>query len=252
MTTPFIVGNWKMNTSLNEAISLAGAVQKVAERHDGHVEVGICPPFPWIVPVREALQARSVRIGAQDVAANANGAFTGDVSATMLAACSDFTLVGHSERRTVHGETDELISKKVRQALDAGLDVLLCVGETSTERNAGDAASVVGRQLESALGDLAVDTASSLTIAYEPVWAIGTGVAATADDAAEMAATIRDNLDQRFGGDAHAIRVLYGGSANDQNAGEFLTARGISGLLVGGASLKPDAFARMIERVVDE
>lgn len=246
MTKPFIVGNWKMNTTLEEAISLASAAQQAADSVGDRVEVGVCPPFPWIVTVRDTLQARTLRIGAQDIAATGNGAFTGDVSARMLSPFADFALIGHSERRTIHGETDETIRDKVARAIEARLGVMLCVGESKEERDRGDAVSVVNRQLDIALGDLGRDDADSVTIAYEPVWAIGTGVAATEADAAHMASAIRDTLEKHVGGAAGSIRILYGGSANDQNAAEFLAADGIDGLLVGGASLKPDVFSRMV------
>lgn len=247
MMTPFIVGNWKMNTSLEEAVALAGNVANAADAAGDAVEVGICPPFPWLVPVREAIQARSVRLGAQDCAATNNGAFTGDVSATMLAPVCDLVLVGHSERRSVHGETDEIVSQKVGKAIDAGLRVILCVGESKDERDAGDAESIVRRQLDTALDGLHAGASGALTIAYEPVWAIGTGVAATEQDASEMALFIDALFADRFGDQGAGVRVLYGGSANTGNAAAFLAATGVDGLLVGGASLKPDDFTAMIE-----
>jgi triosephosphate isomerase len=246
MTTPFIVGNWKMNTSLEEAVALAGAVAQAASHADPAVEVGICPPFPWLVPVREAIQGRTLRLGAQDCAATDNGAFTGDVSASMLAPVCDLVLVGHSERRSIHGETDDIVRQKAARAIAAGLQVILCVGESKEERDAGNAEAVVSRQLQVALEGLDASAAGSLTIAYEPVWAIGTGVAATEQDASAMARFIDGLLADRFGGQADSIRFLYGGSANAGNAAAFLGAEGVDGLLVGGASLKPDEFAAMI------
>lgn len=246
MTKPFIVGNWKMNTTLEEAISLASAAQQATDAVGDRVEVGVCPPYPWLAMVRDTLQSRTLRIGAQDVSANENGAFTGDVSAKMLAPFADFAIIGHSERRTIHGETDEIIRDKVARALDARIGVVLCVGESKDERDRGEAESVVNRQLDIALGSLGRNDANNVTIAYEPVWAIGTGVAATANDATHMASTIRDTLEKHVGDAARSIRILYGGSANDQNAAGFLSAEGIDGLLVGGASLRPDVFKRMV------
>jgi triosephosphate isomerase len=247
MTTPLIVGNWKMNTSLDEAITLARAAAAAADGAGSGTDVGICPPFTWIVPVSDAVRGSSVRVGAQDCSDHDNGAYTGDISATMLASCCTFTLVGHSERRSVHGETDDLVQQKLHEALDAGLDVILCVGESAEERNMGLADRVVLRQLDSTLDRTRLTDTSRLTIAYEPVWAIGIGVAATEADASQMATLIREDLDARFGSSAEHIRILYGGSANDRNALAFLAAKNVDGLLVGSASLSPEVFASIVE-----
>lgn len=247
MSTPLIVGNWKMNTSLDEAITLAKAAAAVADGAGAETDVGICPPFTWIIPVSDAVQGSSLRVGAQDCSAHDNGAYTGDISAKMLASCCAFSLVGHSERRSVHGETDDLVQQKLHEALEAGLDVILCVGESAEERNTGMADRVVLRQIDATLDRTRLTDTSRLTIAYEPVWAIGTGVAATEADASQMATLIREDLDARFGSSADHIRVLYGGSANDRNAPAFLAAKNVDGLLVGSASLSADVFASLIE-----
>lgn len=251
MTTPLIVGNWKMNTSLDDAITLAKATATASDAAGERVEVGICPPYPWLVPVADAIRGTSLRIGAQDCAATANGAHTGDVSATMLAESCAFTLVGHSERRTHHGETDAVVHTKLRRALDAGLGVILCVGETKSQHASGQATDVVRSQLTNALARLDPAHADRITVAYEPVWAIGTGDAATEQDAANMARAIRDDLDALLPGRAAGIRILYGGSANAENAAAFLAADGVDGLLVGGASLAADAFAAMIRAAAE-
>jgi triosephosphate isomerase (TIM) len=247
MTTPYLVGNWKMNTSLAEAEELARAATALAEQVGDAVDIGIAPPFPWIVPLRRIAAGSRVRLGAQDCAANDNGAYTGEVSASMLAPFSDFTIIGHSERRSYHNETDQVVKTKIGKALAAGLDVILCVGESAGEREAGEAKTVVQRQLEGALDGMDAADVGHLTIAYEPVWAIGTGLAATPDDAAEMSLFIRDQLVKRVGEAGGSMRILYGGSANDANAGTFLAAEAVDGLLIGGASLKIPAFTAMVE-----
>lgn len=247
MTTPLIVANWKMNTSLDQAIMLARAAAEAADRAEGAAEVGICPPYTWIVPVSGEVRGSSLRVGSQDCAAHAGGAYTGDISAKMLASWCSFTLVGHSERRSIHGETDEIVRQKLHRAIDAGLEVILCVGESADERETGRAGAVVLHQLDSALDGTALSFTKRLTIAYEPVWAIGTGVAATEDDASQMTTLIRQDLDTRFGSIGEQVRVLYGGSANDRNSAEFLAANNVDGLLVGSASLSATTFASMVE-----
>lgn len=247
MTTPYLVGNWKMNTTLEEARELAKAVATLADEVRGHVDVGIAPPFPWLVTLQEIVSGSAVRLGAQDCAATDNGAYTGDVSAAMLAPVASFVIIGHSERRAYHQETDEVVKTKIGKALAAKMDVILCVGETAGERDAGDAQDVVRRQLEGALDGMDASDLAHMTIAYEPVWAIGTGVAATPDDAAEMSRFIREQLVARVGDAGDGVRILYGGSANDANAASFLGAEAVDGLLIGGASLKIPAFTAMVE-----
>jgi triosephosphate isomerase (TIM) len=247
MTRPFLVGNWKMNTTLDEAKALAQSAVEIAGKLGTSVEIGIAPPSPWLVSLRPILEGSAVRLGAQDCAATENGAYTGDVSATMLAPFCDYTIIGHSERRSYHNETDDIVRMKIGKAIDAGLDVILCVGESATEREAGDAQNVVKRQLDGALSGFPEANLSHLTVAYEPVWAIGTGVAATPDDAADMSVFIREQLTEAFGKASEGVRILYGGSANDQNAASFLAAEAVDGLLIGGASLKIPAFSAMVE-----
>jgi len=247
MTTPLIVGNWKMNTSLDDAIALARITARASDDAGDRVDVGVCPPYPWIVPVADAVRGTSLSIGAQDCASTENGAHTGDVSANMLAECCTFTLVGHSERRAQHHETDEVVNTKLRLALSAGLDVILCVGETKEQRDGGHAHEIVRDQVRNALKGIDPALGSRITVAYEPVWCIGTGHSADEKDAADMAAQIRQDLDRVFPSRSGSIRILYGGSANDANAATFLTADGIDGLLVGGASLSGDTFSAMIK-----
>jgi triosephosphate isomerase len=247
MTKPYLVGNWKMNTTLEEGETLARNAVELADRLGDSVDIGIAPPFPWLVSLSSVVEGSAVRLGAQDCAATDNGAYTGDVSASMLAPYCSFTLIGHSERRSHHSEGDKLLKTKIGKALAAGMDVILCVGETADEREAGDAKAVVDRQLQGSLDGMSAGDIARLTIAYEPVWAIGTGVAATPDDAAEMSRFIRDTLSGKLGSATEGVRILYGGSANDANAGSFLAADSVDGLLIGGASLKIPAFTAMIE-----
>ncbi len=247
MTRPYLVGNWKMNTTLEEAQALARNAVELGNLHGSSVDIGIAPPYPWLVSLADVIEGSAVRLGAQDIAATDNGAHTGDVSASMIAPYCSFTIIGHSERRTHHGETDETVKAKIGRAFAAGLDVILCVGETAGEREAGQAKVVVDRQLQGALDGMSATDMARLTIAYEPVWAIGTGVAATPDDAAEMSRFIRDTLVGKMGKVAADIRILYGGSANESNAGSFLAAEAVDGLLIGGASLKIPAFTAIIE-----
>jgi triosephosphate isomerase len=247
MTTPYLVGNWKMNTTLAEAEQLARAAVELAGKIGDAVDIGIAPPYPWLVSLRSIVDGSAVRLGAQDCAATDNGAYTGDVSASMLAPYASFTIIGHSERRAYHNETDRVVKTKIGKALAAGLDVILCVGESEGERESGEAKGVVRKQLEGALDGMDSSDVDQLTVAYEPVWAIGTGKAATPDDAAEMSIFIREQLVSRVGQAGADVRILYGGSANDANAGSFLAAESVGGLLIGGASLKIPAFSAMVE-----
>lgn len=251
MRRPLLIGNWKMNTSLDEALALARSSAKAADNVQPGLDVGVCPPYPWIVPVAGVAKGTRLLIGAQDVSPEADGARTGDVSAAMLSSCCDFVLIGHSERRTIHGESDELIAHKLRRALAQDLGVVLCVGETADQRESGNAASIVTDQLAKALADLPASAFLNVTIAYEPVWAIGSGRAATTVDAQDMAAAIRGWLTTHPGADADRVRLLYGGSVSGNNVREFLDARDIDGALVGSASLDPDRFAALIENAAE-
>ncbi len=247
---PLVIGNWKMNTSLDDALKLAQATAGIADEVRSSVEVGICPPFPWIVPIAEMVRETSLTVGAQDLSPEANGAFTGDVSASMLRPWCRFVLAGHSERRTIHRESDELVARKVRVAREHDLGVVLCVGETAEARASGDAESTVGGQLETALSDVSLGDAAILTVAYEPVWAIGTGQAATVEDVQAMSRAIRQWLSSRHGPVAEGVRIVYGGSVSDQNVRDFFDAPDIDGALVGGASLDQARFRALIEAAV--
>lgn len=246
MTPPLLIGNWKSNTTFAEADALVDAGIAAKESVGDAVWVGVAPPFPWLMPLRDKVRASgNFWMGAQNCSATTTGAYTGEVTASMLSESATFIIVGHSERRALFGETDEIVRQKVTRVLEQDLHAVLCVGEVLEEREAGQAKDVVKRQLLAALEGYPEDKLYRLVVAYEPVWAIGTGVAATANDAEEMCAFIRDLLNERFGDSSHII-IQYGGSANEQNAAELLAKPHVGGLLIGGASLKADAFAAMI------
>jgi triosephosphate isomerase (TIM) len=246
-----IAANWKMNTTPSDAGELAVTIA-ARTRVEGVTRV-ICPPFVALAAVRDALASADpdVAVGAQDVHHELAGAYTGDVSAPMLVGLADWVIVGHSERRRDHGETDERIGRKLARAVEAGLRPILCVGEQLADRDAGRAVAVVDAQLAGALAahDPATLADAGLVIAYEPVWAIGTGRNALGSDAAAMAEAIRATL-ARLGWDAAAsdVPILYGGSVTAANIGEFLAEPSIDGALVGGASLKPDEMAGIVGR----
>jgi len=239
---PYIVGNWKMNGT-RALLSEARAIDRATARFPG-VQVALAPPFTLIHAMREAVEA--VGIGGQDCHVEQGGAFTGDVSASMLAdAGADFAIVGHSERRMLHGETDALVKAKAEAAQVAGLSVILCVGETEAERDSGKAEAVVVRQLSGSLPS-AEGAAQKLAVAYEPVWAIGTGRVASPDDVAAMHRAIRAALVKTYGEEGRSVRILYGGSVKADNAAELLATDEVGGALVGGASLTAESFLAII------
>ncbi len=247
---PIIVAaNWKMNTTPADAGELARVIAS-RTREPGVVRV-ICPPYVCLAVVRDAVADDDVAIGAQNVHQDLAGAYTGEISASMLDGLATWVILGHSERRRDQQETDRVIGLRVQRAASSGLRPILCVGEQLEDRDAGRAVSVVAAQLEGALAELdpAALLDAGLVIAYEPVWAIGTGRNARGSDAAEMADAIRSALDTLgFGQAAQGVPVLYGGSVTSANIGEFLTEPSIDGALVGGASLKPDEMAGIVAR----
>jgi triosephosphate isomerase len=245
-----IAANWKMNTTPADAGELAATIAARTEE-PGVVRV-ICPPYICLAAVRDALAGKNVAIGAQNVHHEQGGAYTGEISASMLAGLATWVILGHSERRRDEFEGDELIGKKLARAISAGLRPILCVGEVLAEREAGRAVEVVATQLRGALAGKDVEALlnAGFVIAYEPVWAIGTGRTASSADAAAMAEAIRATLaaDLGWGHNAESVPVLYGGSVTSANIGEFLAEHSIDGGLVGGASLKPDEMAGMVAR----
>jgi triosephosphate isomerase len=243
MRTPIAAANWKCHTRLESATALARGLLQTTDGLEG-VEKVVCPPFVYLSAVGVALRGSSIRLGAQDVHWEDDVAATGEVGPQMVAELAQYAIVGHSERRHRFSETDEMVSRKVQAALAAGLSPIMCVGETLEEREAGKMEEVLVRQTRSGLQG--ADIPDGFIIAYEPVWAIGTGRAATAETAEEAIAVIRREVAALFGaGKAETVRVLYGGSVTPENTGEFVSREGIDGALVGGASLKVDAFAEI-------
>ncbi|MGH9175050.1 MAG: triose-phosphate isomerase [Vicinamibacterales bacterium] len=240
-----VAGNWKMNLNRAEAEALATSLAQSAADAPS-VDIVVFPPYPWIIPVSNIVGGTGVKVGAQNCHVARSGAFTGEVSAAMLGELCDVILTGHSERRHLFGESDDIVGQKVAAILATRASVMLCAGETLDERQAGQAQAVVARQLAAGLSSLAVENFDRLTIAYEPVWAIGTGVAATPDDAQEMCAFVRGWLRDRFGDGGQEIRVLYGGSVTPDNAGVLFSRPDVDGGLVGGASLKAESFQAIV------
>jgi triosephosphate isomerase (TIM) len=253
MRKPFVAGNWKLNTDSRSSVELAKAVATGAAGLAGQeVTVAVLPPFVYLPSVVKTVSSSGVAVGAQDVYFEPKGAFTGEISPAMLkdVGCV-YVLCGHSERRHVIGETDELVGRKVTAAIGGGLLPILCVGELLEERDAGTTEEVVARQLRTGLAGLNGDKMSAVTIAYEPVWAIGTGRTATPQQAQDVHAFVRNLLSGLYGAPvAQEARILYGGSAKADNARELMAQEDVDGLLVGGASLKADEFVKIIQAAV--
>lgn len=240
-----IAGNWKMHKTVSEAVELAEDI--VMETNGTLNEVVIFPPFTALETVADAIDGKHVGYGAQDLHWEDKGAFTGAVSGAMIAdICAEYVLVGHSERRTIFGENEKIVASKIIAAYRNGLKPMLCVGENLAEREAGKTARKINMQLKSALRVISAEDAENLVVAYEPIWAIGSGKAATPEDALEVCTLIREKIGKIFTPDiARKVRILYGGSVNEKNAASF-NLSGIDGVLVGGASLKADTFAAIV------
>jgi triosephosphate isomerase (TIM) len=249
MRTPLIAGNWKMNTTLKEAVQLVKDL-KLSTAGYAAVEMLVCPPFISLAAVRDQLAGSLIKVGAQNMYYEDKGAFTGEISPVMLSGLCDYVILGHSERRQYFAENGPILSKKVLAAVKHNLKPILCVGENLLQYEAGQTRAVVTDQLNTSL--LGVDQVASLSIAYEPVWAIGTGRAATAQQAQETIAFIRSLIAQKFGNDlASIMRILYGGSVTPSNIAELVAQPDIDGALVGGASLKANDFTAII-RITSE
>lgn len=244
----FVAGNWKMNKTIAEAQSFVQGVVKEAPKYQ-NVDIAVCPPYPSLPAVSRLCQGSHLQVGAQNMHWEDSGAYTGEVSPGMLSKVCDLVIVGHSERRKYFGETDETVNRKVKAALNVGLRVILCVGETLEENEAGHTEAVVSRQLKLGLAGISGERAAHVTIAYEPVWAIGTGKAATPEGANQVhKGVIRPFLRAQFGvSRGRTIRILYGGSIKPANAAELFAMSDIDGGLVGGASLALDSFVEIIK-----
>ena len=239
-----VAGNWKMNTTVPEGVELAKAVVEKAKDLPANVELVVAPPFTHLCPVAEALKGTKVALSAQNCADHEKGAYTGEVAVNMLASVGcQYTILGHSERRQYYGETDEKLVEKTRLALAAGLKVILCVGENLEEREAGKHFEVVTAQTKAVLYNFTAQDMAHVVIAYEPVWAIGTGKTATAEQAQEIHACIRGVIEERFGTQvAQDMTILYGGSCKPSNAKELFAQKDIDGGHIGGAALKAEDF----------
>lgn len=244
---PIVAGNWKMNKTVGEAVELAGRLKQNLRDISGR-EIVICPTYISIVVVREVVKNSNIKLGAQNAYFEKSGAFTGEVAAVMLkdAGC-DYVIIGHSERRQYFGETDESVNKKMHAAFNAGLIPIVCVGETLSQREKNETFTVIDGQVKIGIAGLNIDQAKKLVIAYEPVWAIGTGKTATPQQAEDVHAFVRKIYGGMYGKDAsESVRILYGGSVKPDNVSEIMKQPDIDGSLVGGASLKADDFIKLV------
>ena len=243
-----IAGNWKMNMTPSEASKLVSELIPLVENKNG-CEIIICVPFVDIPAVMSAVKGTNIKVGAQNVHFMKNGAYTGEISADMLKECGvDYVVIGHSERRQYFGETDETVNLRLKAALSAGLTPILCVGELLSERDQGITAETVSAQTKIALLDVSAEDIKRTNIAYEPVWAIGTGRTATSEQAEEVCGIIRNVISDKYGKEiAEAVTIQYGGSMKPSNAAELLSKYNVDGGLIGGASLKASDFAAIIE-----
>ncbi len=247
MRKPLMAGNWKMNKTIPEAVAMVKELKgKIADVKD--VDVLLCPVFTALYPVANEVKGSNINIGAQDLFWEAKGAFTGEVAPNMItdAGCS-FVIIGHSERRQYFGETNETVNKKIKAALSSGLIPVVCVGETLKEREDNVTFKVIESQVREGIKDLSKEEAAKVVIAYEPVWAIGTGKTATPDQAQEVHAFIRKVYGEMYGDVAEGTRILYGGSVKPSNVSELMKKEDIDGGLVGGASLKAEDFEALVK-----
>ncbi|NNF99882.1 MAG: triose-phosphate isomerase [Desulfobacteraceae bacterium] len=245
--TPLIAGNWKMHKTGPEAVGSACKLVELTADTAG-VETMIAPTFTALSEVAEAIGGSQIRLGAQNLHWETHGAFTGEISGDMLTAAGcQYVIIGHSERRQYFGDTDEIVNKKVTAALSAGLNPILCIGETETQREADETFNILDKQVQKGLEDLSENDLNTLVIAYEPVWAIGTGKTATTEQAQEVHLFVRSLIDKKFGKAlAQSLRILYGGSVKPSNVKELMGMPDLDGALVGGASLDPETFSQLV------
>ena len=245
MRKPIIAGNWKMHKTIAEALEF---VNEVNDRvNNDKVEAVICAPFTLLKDLKQATKGTNIKIGAQNMHFEEKGAFTGEISPLMLKELDmDYVVIGHSERRQYFNETDETVNKKVLKALEVGIDPILCVGETLEEREAGNTKDVCKVQVEKALENVSKEDLAKVVIAYEPVWAIGTGKTATSEDANDVIAYIREVVANLYGELANEVRIQYGGSVKPSNVAEIMNQSDIDGALVGGASLEANDYVELV------
>lgn len=248
MRRPMMAGNWKMNKTIDEAVALARAIREQVN-DVANVDCVVCPPFIDIPAVSETLKGSNIAVGAQNMHWAESGAYTGEISAPMLRGLATYVIIGHSERRQYFAETDETVNKKAHSAVAAGLTPILCVGESLEQNERGETQAFVSGQVRAALAGFTADQVKQIIIAYEPIWAIGTGKAATAQQANDICGgVVRKTVGEMFGAEAAAaIRILYGGSTNEKNIGEIMAQPDIDGALIGGASLKVESYAAMVK-----
>jgi triosephosphate isomerase len=250
MRTPFVAGNWKMNKTADAAVAFVTEIAPELNAIDG-IDIAVCPPFIAIPAVARALAGTRIGVGAQNMYYETSGAYTGEVSPAMLQGLCRYVILGHSERRALFGETDEGVNKKIFAALAHGLTPIVCVGESLAQNQAGETQSFVSGQVRAAFANLTPEQAATCVVAYEPIWAIGTGLSATAQQAEDIIrASVRDVLTELFGdAAAQAIRIQYGGSVTEDNIADYMRQPDIDGALVGGASLKP-TFIKLVRGAV--
>jgi triosephosphate isomerase len=245
MRTPIIAGNWKMNNTIKDALELVNGIKSQELNKD--VEAVVCVPFTAIRDVKEALDGTNIKLGAQNMHWEENGAYTGEVSPLMLKELEvEYCIIGHSERRQYFNETDDTVNKKIKSALAHGIKPIVCVGETLEEREAQKAEEVVKNQVVKGFKDISEEDIENIVIAYEPIWAIGTGKTASSDDANAMCKFIRETIGELYGDIKENIRIQYGGSVKPNNIKELMEKSDIDGALVGGASLKSDDFVKLV------
>ncbi len=252
MRKPFLAGNWKMNTNAPSSLDLISCIVRTLNDITT-VDIAVCPPFVYLQSVAKALSSSNISLGAQNVYFKGNGAFTGETSCEMLKdVCCTYVIIGHSERRHVMGETDELINQKINAVISGGLLPIFCVGELLEQRQAQQTQQVVTEQIEKGLAGISAEKIEAVTIAYEPVWAIGTGMTATTKQAQEVHEMIRGLIGKMYDEKiANNIRIQYGGSAKPSNTVELMRCPDVDGLLIGGASLKPNDFAAMVRTTAE-
>ena len=245
MRKPIIAGNWKMHKTIEEAVEFVNNVKDKV--NNDSVEAVICAPFTLLKDLKESTKGTNIKIGAQNMHFEEKGAFTGEISPLMLKELDmDYVVIGHSERRQYFNETDETVNKKVLKALEVGIDPILCVGETLEERETGNTKNICKVQVEKALENVSKDDLANVVIAYEPIWAIGTGKTATSEDANDVIAYIREVIANLYGELANEVRIQYGGSVKPSNVAEIMNQSDIDGALVGGASLEANDYIELV------
>jgi triosephosphate isomerase len=252
MRKKIVAGNWKMNMDLTEGLNFAKSVDKhFRENPPAKAEVILCPPFIHLAGIAEIIKGGNVKLGAQNCASEASGAYTGEVSAYMVKSTgAEYVIIGHSERRSYYHEDDKLLNKKTQLALNADLKVIFCVGEVKSEREEGKHLIIVKRQMEEGLFNLSREQMANIIVAYEPVWAIGTGLTASPEQAQEIHKYIRDLVKEKYGNEtANNLTILYGGSCKPSNAAELFSKPDVDGGLIGGASLKKEDFAGIVKAI---